>query len=155
MGQEIERKYLVASDSWRSGVIEAVRMVQGYLPTVGGTSVRVRVAGDRAFLTIKGATSGITRSEFEYPIPRADAEQILATLALPGVIDKERHILRHGGRIWEVDVFAGDNTGLILAEVELPDAEAVVELPEWVGQEVSDDPRYFNSALSQNPFMRW
>lgn len=155
MGQEIERKFLVRADSWREEVDRVTHMVQGYLPTSQGVTVRVRIAGERAFLTIKGATSGISRAEFEYAIPVVDAEQILSTLAGPGVIDKQRHVVTHAGRRWEVDVFAGDNEGLVLAEVELESADDVVDLPDWAGAEVSDDPRYFNVALSSRPYTTW
>lgn len=155
MGHEIERKYLVGSESWRTGVTSATHLVQGYLTTGPQVTVRVRIAGERAYLTIKGQSEGISRAEFEYPIPVPDAEVMLATLAQPGVIDKVRHLVPHAGRTWEVDVFAGDNAGLIVAEVELESDQAHVELPEWVGSEVSGDPRYYNSELSRNPYSSW
>ncbi len=155
MGVEIERKFLVASDSWQSEATRVRHLVQGYLPTNRRVSVRVRVSDDSAVLTIKGETSGITRPEFEYAIPVADAEQMLGALARPGVVDKHRHDVLHAGRRWEVDVFHGDNAGLVLAEVELESAEDELELPTWVGQEVSDDPRYFNAALAERPFGTW
>lgn len=155
MGQEIERKYLVKSDTWRAAVSASTHIVQGYLPTGPEVTVRVRIAGDRAYLTIKGQTEGIARAEFEYPIPVEDAQAMLTTLAKPGVIDKVRHLVPHAGRVWEVDVFAGENLGLIMAEVELQSADSRVELPEWAGTEVSGDARFYNSELSRNPFSNW
>ena len=117
--------------------------------------VRVRVAGDRGFLTIKGRGSGITRAEFEYPIPLADAEEMLDTLCASPVIQKVRYRVPYAGRTWEVDDFEGANAGLLMAEVELPSADAHVELPPWVAREVSDDPRYFNANLATHPFAEW
>ena len=150
MATEIERKFLVAGDSWRDGS-PGVRMAQGYLTMDPDRTVRVRLAGENAWLTVKGRTHGITRAEFEYPIPTADARDLLEQ-CLPSVIDKTRHWIACGGHIWEVDVFHGDNAGLVLAEVELADESVSPELPPWVGAEVSDDPRYFNASLAARPF---
>lgn len=153
MAAEIERKFLVADDSWRDGS-RGVRIAQGYLSQDPDRTVRVRLAGEKAWITIKGRTQGITRAEFEYAIPPADARELLG-LCLPSVIDKTRHEIRHGGHVWEVDVFHGGNDGLIVAEVELSDENETPEMPPWVGEEVSDDARYFNSHLATHPFTCW
>lgn len=155
MGVEIERKFLVADDSWRAAVSSSTRIMQGYLASTGAVTVRVRVKGERGFLTVKGATSGVTRSEFEYEIPRADAEAMLASLAQGPVVDKVRHEVVVGGHTWEVDVFAGDNAGLVMAEVELASDEEAFQLPGWAGDEVSHDPRYFNVNLAAQPYRTW
>lgn len=153
MASEIERKFLTTSDSWKAGA-EAVRIAQGYLSQDPDRTVRVRVAGENAWLTIKGRTQGITRAEFEYEIPVAEAQELLA-LCLPSVIDKTRHRVRHGTHVWEIDVFHGENAGLTLAEVELADESDLLEMPAWVGAEVSADARYFNSHLARHPFAGW
>lgn len=150
MASEIERKFLVRDDSWNAGT-PGVRMSQGYLSMDPDRAVRVRLAGENAWLTIKGRSSGITRAEFEYAIPAADARDLLE-LCLPSVIDKTRHRIPFGAHVWEVDVFHGDNEGLVLAEVELEDESASPELPPWAGIEVSYDARYFNSQLARHPF---
>jgi adenylate cyclase len=150
MGQEIERKFLVSDDSWR-GVGAARRMVQGYLSLDPERTVRVRIAGDQAWLTIKGATNGCTRVEHEFEVPVAAAEGMLA-LCLPGVIEKTRHEIRVGGHVWEVDEFHGANAGLVVAEIELgEEAEGFVK-PEWLGEEVTEDPRYYNASLAGLPY---
>lgn len=154
MAVEIERKFLVADGSWRDGAAAGVRMSQGYLSRETGRTVRVRVAGEKAWLTIKGAAEGISRAEFEYEIPVAEAVELLG-LCEPSVIDKTRFCVAHHGHIWEVDVFHGENEGLVVAEVELADAAEVPEMPPWVGEEVSDDRRYANSMLSRTPFSAW
>lgn len=154
MGREIERKFLVVDDAWRAGVASAVGLRQGYLCVDPERTVRVRIADDQAWLTLKGRAHGATRAEFEYPIPVADARQLL-DLCLPGAIAKTRHRVDVAGRTWEVDVFQGDNSGLVLAEVELDDAGAAVVLPPWVGTEVTEDPRYANANLAVRPFSRW
>lgn len=154
MAKEIERKFLVRLDRWRPSA-DGVHFVQGYLSSVKERVVRVRVEGTRARLTIKGLTSGMSRSEFEYPIPAADATLMLEGLCERPLIDKHRHIENVGGRRWEVDVFHGDNQGLVIAEVELQSEDDIVELPPWVGDEVTGDPRYFNSNLLAHPFNRW
>jgi CYTH domain-containing protein len=152
---EIERKFLVDTTRWHADPAQGVRYRQGYLCSAPDVVVRVRAAGEAAFLTVKGATEGISRLEFEYPIPMEDAGAMLLRLCNGRVIEKTRYRVPFAGRIWEVDVFEGDNAGLVLAEVELPSADAVVEPPPWAGVEVSDDPRYYNSNLSRNPFTRW
>ena len=155
MATEIERKYLVLNDSWRARVRQEVRYLQGYLANTRDCSVRVRVGGDSAFLNVKGATVGASRLEFEYPVPVADAEVMLRELCAGGVVEKTRYYVPHGGREWEVDVFAGDNAGLIVAEIELDDEADVVALPDWAGEEVTGDVRYYNSNLAVTPFNRW
>lgn len=154
MAIEIERKFLVAGDSWR-GLAAGVAYRQGYLVSGSGLTVRVRIAGDTGYLTIKGATSGIARSEFEYPIPLNDASEMLDTLCGRPIIEKVRHRIPWNGLIWEVDEFAGANQGLIMAEVELKDPNQIIQLPAWIGEEVSHDPRYFNSYLAEHPYREW
>ncbi|MEZ0276112.1 MAG: CYTH domain-containing protein [Roseimicrobium sp.] len=153
MGQEIERKFLVKSDTWREGA-EGTLYRQGYLAKDVERTVRVRIAGDQAYLTIKGRTKGTSRAEYEYEIPLKDAEEMLALCDGP-LVEKTRHKIPHAGHTWEVDVFHGDNDGLIMAEVELEREDAEVELPGWAGKEVSDDARYYNSSLSKRPYKTW
>lgn len=158
MAQEIERKYLLKDASWREAVTESRFMRQGYLTTLsGGTraSVRVRVAGEAAFLNIKSMTLGVSRDEFEYPIPLADGQHMLDHLCTGAVIDKWRHYVRLGGLLWEIDEFLGANAGLIVAEVELASVDQAIALPAWVSAEVSDDPRYYNVSLVQHPYNQW
>jgi len=154
MGIEIERKFLPANASWRDQVLRSQRLAQGYL---GGerVSMRVRIGGERAWLTIKARVSGASRSEFEYPIPLADAEQLLAELALPGRVEKVRHHIEHGGMLWEVDEFLGDNAGLVVAEIELPAVDTAFARPDWLGAEVTEQDRYYNSALAARPYSQW
>ncbi|NEP41971.1 MAG: CYTH domain-containing protein [Okeania sp. SIO2H7] len=154
MAIEIERKFLVKGEEWRS-LGTGTLYCQGYIPTKEGRTVRVRIAGDRAFLTIKGPSVGNARTEFEYSIPVEDAREMLETLCDRPYIEKTRYKIVIGELTWEVDEFAGDNEGLILAEVELAEEHQVVELPDWIGEEVSGDARYFNSNLAKNPFSRW
>ncbi|MCP4689474.1 MAG: CYTH domain-containing protein [Desulfobacterales bacterium] len=154
MAKEIERKFLVEEMDWR-GMGEETRMRQGYLPTSGRTVARVRVAGGGAFLTIKGETKGATRTEFEYPIPVTDADEMLETLCRRPVIEKTRYRIEHGGLVWEVDVFEGENQGLTVAEVELEDESQEIDPPPWITTEVTHDPRYFNSNLASHPFSQW
>ena len=156
MAQEIERKFLVATDAWRDQVDPGIAYSQGYIATaLEGQSVRVRIAGDTGILTIKGPTTGLSRAEFEYPIPLADAAEMLATLCMRPLIEKTRHRLSIDQVVWEIDVFHAENEGLIVAEVELEAVDQVVALPDWIGAEVSDDPRYFNSSLVDHPFSSW
>lgn len=154
MGVEIERKYLLANDSWKDVAGGGVRMSQGYLSRKRGRTVRVRIAGNDAWLTIKGAADGISRLEFEYPVPMDDAVQLLG-LCEPSVIEKTRYRIPYGGFLWEVDVFHGENEGLVVAEVELEDAGERPDLPPWIGEDVSADRRYANSVLSQVPYSQW
>ncbi len=153
MGVEIERKFLVSDDRWREGA-EASEYRQGYLAVQERCTVRVRLAGARAWLTIKGASRGLSRQEFEYPLPGADAEQLLQ-LCQPTVISKTRHRLMHAGHCWEIDEFHGDNAGLVIAEIELSHADEAFDKPAWLGREVSADGRYYNAALSRYPYRLW
>lgn len=150
MSQEIERKFLVCDDTWR-GAGSARRMVQGYLCRDPERTVRVRIAGEQAWVTVKGATNGCTRVEHEFDVPVAAAEGMLA-LSLPEVIDKTRHEIRVGGHLWEVDEFHGANAGLVVAEIELADEAEDFEKPTWLGDEVTDDPRYYNASLTVRPY---
>ena len=154
MGTEIERKFLVSGISWRD-VAEAEHCRQGYLAFGPPVAVRGRVMGGVATLNIKSATSAITRGEFEYEIPIADAEAILATSCAGAVIEKTRHCVDYGGKTWEIDVFEGANAGLIVAEIELDSEDEIFEHPSWLGREVSGDPRYLNTSLCQHPFTQW
>lgn len=154
MGQEIERKFLVRNNTWRRNATRT-RYRQGFLSTEPERTVRVRIAGDRGTLTIKGKTIGATRAEFEYDIPRDEAEQLLDTLCQRPLIEKVRYVLREGSHTWEVDVFEGDNTGLVVAEIELQAEDEAFERPDWLGEEVTDDPRYFNANLVKSPYTTW
>jgi adenylate cyclase len=152
MAVEIERKFLVVGASWRSA--PAIYYSQGYLNRDKARTVRVRIVGDEAFLTIKGITQGASRAEFEYTIPVADAKELLAMCEQP-LIEKYRRKIYHEGFVWEVDEFLGDNLGLVVAEIELPSEDTQFAKPEWVGEEVTQDERYYNSNLSKKPFKRW
>ncbi len=154
MGQERELKFLVISDAWRQGA-QGKRYTQGYLSTDKNRTVRVRVVEDTAFLTIKGLKTGDTASEYEYRIPLKDAKEMLENLCLHHQIEKTRYRVKYGGYVWEVDEFHGDNTGLVLVEVELQPGDELPDKPEWVGKEITQDPGYFNANLSQNPFSKW
>ncbi len=152
MAQEIERKFLVKSDQWKQYQGQATIYRQGYIYTENGTTVRVRVAGSQGFLTIKGKTSGKTRSEFEYSISVEDAQEMLDSFCDHPLIEKTRTKLKIGNLTWEIDEFTGENEGLILAEVELENEDQEIEIPEWIGEEVTDDPRYYNANLVKNPY---
>ena len=154
MAVEIERKFLLQGDGWR-GLAPGKHYRQGYLSTVAARTVRVRVIEDSGYLTIKGATSNATRAEYEYVIPVEDAHAMLDTLCERPLIEKTRYRIEHQGMIWEVDEFAGENAGLLLAEVELDSADQVIALPDWVGKEVTGEPRYYNANLIANPFSQW
>lgn len=154
MGHEIERKFLVRGDAYRAlGTSERYR--QGYVRTAGPATVRVRLAGERGFLTIKGPTQGLTRAEFEYPIPRDEAEALLDTLCERPQIEKLRWRIPAGAHTWEVDEFLGDNAGLVVAEIELGAEDEPFARPEWLGEEVTADPRYRNSELARRPYRTW
>ncbi|MBI9102426.1 MAG: CYTH domain-containing protein [Spirochaetales bacterium] len=152
MGKEIERKYLIKGEGWRDA--EAVYYCQGYLARKPDATVRVRVAGNEGFLTIKGAPLGMSRDEWEYSIPVGEAEEMMNLCRTPLII-KNRRKIESGGFLWEVDEFLGDNEGLILAEIELKSEEQVFSVPEWIGEEVTGDARYYNSNLSENPYKNW
>ena len=150
---EIERKFLVNPEKW-TPVNKGTEIKQGYLSADKNRTVRVRIAGDLAFITIKGESRGISRTEYEYEIPKADA-QVLLTMCLSEPIEKTRYLERVDNAVWEIDVFEGVNKGLILAEIELENESQNFTLPGWAGEEVSTDRRYFNSFLSLNPFTKW
>jgi CYTH domain-containing protein len=154
MAREIERKFLLRDESWRAGA-QGTRYRQGYLCVDVDRTVRVRSAGGRGFLTVKGRGEGLVRPEFEYPIPLADADEMLDRLCRGPLIEKVRYRIPHAGLVWEVDEFEGDNAGLVLAEVELAQEDQAIALPPWVGEEVTGDPRYFNASLASHPFSRW
>jgi len=154
MATEIERKYLVRAGAWIPKG-PGTHFQQGYLNSQKERVVRVRIEGSVAKLTIKGVATGLSRPEFEYGIPIDDAGVILNQLCERPLIDKHRHVEHHLGRLWEIDVFHGENEGLLIAEVELPSAEVEPELPPWVGKDVSTDARYFNSNLLKNPYTAW
>jgi len=154
MPKEIERKFLVVGDDWRA-LGEGVLYRQGYLSTVKERTVRVRTVGEKGFLTIKGVSVGATRSEFECPIPVADAKQMLDELCEQPIIEKARTRIPLGGVTWEVDEFFGVNRRLIVAEVELQSEDQRFDKPAWIGAEVTDDPRYFNANLIAHPFSTW
>jgi len=155
MGIEIEKKYLVVGETWRC-LATPIRYRQGYLSVNPEHTVRVRLSGEsHGTLTIKGLTVGITRPEFEYQIPAQDAEFMLNTLCQTPLIDKLRYRIPHENVVWEVDEFFGPNAGLVVAEIELRSENQVFTLPNWIGREVTDDPRYFNANLVCNPFSTW
>ncbi|MBF0187346.1 MAG: CYTH domain-containing protein [Magnetococcales bacterium] len=154
MAKEIERKFLVKGDSWRGqGKSRLIR--QGFFLTDDDRSVRVRILGEQAFLTLKASMSGFSRFEFEYEIPMHDAQELLDKLCGRPLVEKTRNWVEYGGRSWVVDEFHGENEGLFLAEVELDDESDTVERPEWCGKEVSDNPRFYNAYISRHPFMTW
>lgn len=161
MALEIERKFLVTDGSWRAAAHAVLPMAQGYINDLGAmdrggqnASVRVRIQGDGAFLNLKSREPGRSRQEFDYPIPVDDARALLA-LCVGGTIDKRRHLVRHGGHVWEVDEFLGENAGLVVAEIELESVDQDFALPPWAGREVTDEPRYYNLALASRPYSRW
>lgn len=155
MGVEIEKKFLLANDTWRKQVDKSINFRQGYLVGSEKASVRVRIEGDKSNLNIKGATLGVRRQEFEYAIPMDEAQELLSTLCDEPLIEKTRHYIYSGAHVWEIDEFSGDNNGLIVAEVELKDENEVFEHHDWLGQEVSQDKRYYNSMLIKNPYKNW
>jgi len=154
MAQEIERKFLLAGDGWR-GLATGIAYRQGYLCTGEGRTVRIRIAGDRGFLTVKGPTTGASRSEYEYEIPLADAREMLDTLCPQPQIEKKRYTVPYRGFVWEIDEFFGANQGLVVAEIELDQEDQSFEQPEWIGTEVTGDPRYYNAALCITPYSAW
>ena len=149
MGKEIERKYLLKNNNWRSLVSESYSIEQGYLNTDPEKTVRVRIKDNKGILTIKGKNKGISRLEFEYPIPLEDAKELINLCTKPLLI-KTRNLVALDNQLWEIDEFGGYHKGLILAEIELSSEEEIVKLPDWIGKEVSNDPRYYNSNLSQS-----
>jgi len=154
MSTEIERKFLLKDDRWKQlGV--GVLLRQGYLSSHPDRIVRVRIESSSAMLTIKGRSIGMTRGEWEYPIPLEDAEKFLNELCEKPIIEKHRYRIPYAGMVWEVDEFMGDNAGLVVAEIELVSEDQTFEMPDWVGAEVTDDARYFNANLLRHPFTRW
>jgi CYTH domain-containing protein len=152
MATEIERKFRVHGTGWAQGA--GTRIRQGYLNRDKERTVRVRIAGDKAFLTIKGVSRGASRAEFEYPIPPEDAEQLLKLSDGP-IIEKIRYVIDHEGSTWEVDEFHGDNAGLVVAEIELTSEDQPFSRPPWLGSEVTEDSRYFNASLASHPYTKW
>jgi CYTH domain-containing protein len=154
MGKEIERKFLLKNDAWRP-LAQGVMYRQGYLNSAKERTVRIRTVGDKAFLTIKGITVGAVRAEYEYEIPFGECNAMLDSLAEKPIIEKNRYKIKKDGLTWEVDEFFGENAGLIVAEVELESEDQCFDKPAWVGEEVTGDPRYFNSNLIKHPFTKW
>jgi len=154
MPKEIERKFLVKGDSWRE-LGSSQFYHQGYILTENQSTVRVRIIGEKGYLTLKGKTEGMTRSEYEYEIPVEEAREILQQLCDAPQIQKNRYKIYVDNLLWEVDEFLGDNAGLIIAEVELKDEQQVINLPQWLGEEVTGDERYYNSNLSKFPYKNW
>ena len=154
MGLEIERKFLLKSDEWKVEADHGLQIKQGYLNSVIERTVRVRVIGDKGMLTVKGKTNNLTRKEFEYEIPYEEAISLLELCERP-IIEKKRYLVKRNDLIWEIDVFDGENKGLVIAEVEL-DSEAQRFLtPNWIGEEVSQESKYYNSSLLSNPYNTW
>lgn len=154
MGIEIERKFLVKDANWRAGE-PGVLCRQGYLRSSKKCVIRVRTQGNQGYLTIKGNQQGISRPEFEYNIPLADAEEMLEKLCARPLIEKYRFRRQYAGMDWEIDEFLGENQGLVVAEIELDAEEQVFIAPDWLGREVSDNPRYLNVNLALNPYSKW
>ena len=154
MGKETERKFLVQGDVWRS-LAKGTAYRQGYLNSAKERTVRVRTIADKGYLTVKGITTGATRAEYEYEIPVAEADAMLTDLCEKPLIEKNRYKIQAGSHVWEIDEFFGENQGLVVAEVELTSEDQAFQKPEWIGGEVTGDPRYFNSNLIKHPFTRW
>ncbi len=155
MAVEIEKKFLLANDNWRTQIEKSIKFSQGYLVGSKKASVRVRIEADKSNINIKGATLGIRRQEFEYPIPMEDAKELLETLCDTPFIEKTRHYVYSGEHVWEIDEFFGDNEGMIVAEIELKHENESFERHDWLGEEVSEDKRYYNSMLIKNPYKNW
>ncbi len=155
MATEIERKFLLLNEDWQEYTKSELHIVQGYLATNESSSTRIRIQNDKANINIKSATLGITRTEFEYSIPVDDARLMLDNLCINPVIEKTRFTVEHMNHTWEIDVFSGENEGLIVAEIELSSPDEVFEKPSWVGKEVSNDARYYNACLVNNPYKTW
>ena len=155
MAIEIERKFLLKSAEWKAHADEGTQYSQGYLVGSKDASVRVRIQGERAFINIKSATIGITRQEYEYEIPLVEATEILETLCDKPLITKVRYLIENDNHVWEIDVFSGENEGLVVAEIELKDKDEKFARPDWLGEEVSDDKRYYNVCLVKHPYQDW
>lgn len=155
MAIEIERKFIVGDDGWQQLAIGSAPIEQGYFARTPHVAARIRIFGDNAYITLKSATGGLSRHEYEYKIPKADAVEIIRQFSIEPPITKVRHDVPFAGIIWTVDVFGGANEGLVLAEAELKSADQSITLPPWVGDEVTNDPRYENSSLASSPFTTW
>ncbi len=155
MATEVEHKFLLANDHWRKLTSRSVSYRQGYLSSDRSCSIRVRTSGEHAWLNIKSATIGTQRSEYEYPIPLRDANELLDNLCRKPLIEKIRHFVEFAGHVWEIDEFLGDNAGLIVAEIELSEVGEEFQKPDWIGAEVTDDIRYYNHTLSLHPYNTW
>ena len=156
MATEIERKFLVISDEWRNHITASIPIAQGYIQAKEDRAVRVRLKGEKAFLTIKVARSAVERLEFEYEIPIDDAKELIGSVCTEGTVMKTRHLVpASDGLTWEVDEFTGKNSPLVVAEIELPSADYSFQRPEWLGREVSDDARYLNASLALAPWTSW
>ncbi len=155
MGIEIERKFLLRNDHWRASANQGTKFCQGYLSQSGPASVRVRIEGDKANINIKSANPGIHRLEYEYPVPLEEARDMLQKLCIKPLIEKTRYHVMHQNKLWEVDIFAGDNVGLEVAEIELDSVDEQIVLPDWVGEDVTDDVRYYNVSLVKHPYKDW
>lgn len=155
MATEIERKFLVINENWRNQATKSKSIKQGYFGPPNKASIRIRIDGDSANINIKSATLDIVRKEYEIPVPLIDAEEMLQNLCERPFIEKVRHLVPQGKHTWEVDEFAGDNEGLVVAEIELSSLEEPFEKPEWLGEEVSHDERYYNVRLVKNPYKNW
>jgi adenylate cyclase len=154
MGVEIERKFLVTGDGWRKDAVRSEHIIQGYLANTERGSIRVRIAGERAGINIKSMTLGVSRREFDYPVPVADAEALLE-LCMQPLIEKTRHYVPCGAHTFEVDEFEGANAGLVVAELELSHADEAFVRPPWLGEDVSHEPRYYNVCLVTHPYSAW
>ena len=154
MAQEIERKFRVANDDWRAMATSSSSLKQGYLSSSAEATVRVRLEDNLGTLTIKSKTKGITRNEFEYAIPAQEAKELLMLCKGP-LIEKIRYRILQENHTWEIDVFEGDNDGLIIAEIELTSEDDYFAKPQWLGKEVSGDSRYYNSNLATHPYVKW
>lgn len=155
MATEIERKFLILNQDWQEYTSIELHIVQAYLATNEFSSTRIRIQGDKANINIKSATLGIERTEFEYPIPVDDAQLMIDDLCIKPVISKIRYIVNHMQHTWEIDVFSGDNEGLIVAEIELSSPDEIFEKPSWLGEEVSHEKRYYNACLINHPYKDW
>jgi len=155
MGTEIEHKFLIVNNDWRKDADEGIHIIQAYMGSNEKSSVRIRINGDLANLNIKSKTLGIQRSEYEYAIPIEEAKEMLESLCDKPYIEKTRFHVMHDSHQWEIDVFAGDNRGLIVAELELESVDEAFTLPDWAGDDVSDDPRYYNICLVSHPYKDW
>lgn len=155
MAVEIERKFLVTGDGWRRNIVRQESLRQGYLNRPGKASVRVRIQGDEAFLNIKQAVMGRERLEFDYGIPVEDAAEMLDALCEPPLIEKTRYWVEDADFTWEVDVFHGENAGLVIAELELESSTQEFPRPDWLGREVTEEKRYYNVSLSERPYSKW